>query len=138
MGSLELLPAESARLKAAADATAGVDGMQVNVCVGYGGRQELTDAMRSLLLEKAGEGYDLADVASTLEVDHIAEHLYTKGQPDPDLVIRTSGSSGSPASCCGRASTPSSTSATSVAGVPSVDLLRAMRSYASRERRFGT
>ena len=92
MGSLDLLPPESAaHLKQAADGTAAVDGMRVNVCVGYGGRQELTDAMRSFLLEKAAEGHDLADVAGTLEVDDIAEHLYTKGQPDPDLVIRTSG-----------------------------------------------
>jgi len=140
MGSLELLPAESvARLKGAADSTSDVDGMRVNVCVGYGGRQELTDAMRSLLLEKAAEGLDLEQVARTLEVDHIAEHLYTKGQPDPDLVIRTSGEQ----RLSGFLLWQSVHSEFYFSDVlwPAfrrVDLLRAMRSYASRERRFGT
>ena len=140
MGSLELLPPESAgRLKAAADATAGVDGMQVNVCVGYGGRQELTDAMRSLLLEKAAEGYDLADVASTLEVDHIAEHLYTKGQPDPDLVIRTSGEQRLSGFLLWQSVHSEFYFCDALwPAFRRVDLLRAMRSYASRERRFGT
>ena len=50
VGSLDLLPAETARkLKEAADATAAVQGMTVNVAVGYGGRQEITDAVRSML-----------------------------------------------------------------------------------------
>ena len=139
MGSLELLPPESAgRLKGAADRTADVQGMRVNVCVGYGGRQELTDAMRSLLLEKAAEGRDLEEVARTLEVDHIAEHLYTKGQPDPDLVIRTSGEQ----RLSGFLLWQSVHSEFYFSDVlwPAfrrVDLLRAMRSYASRERRFG-
>jgi len=140
MGSLELLPAESAgRLKRAADATAGVDGMRVNVCVGYGGRQELTDAMRSLLLEKAAEGHDLADVASTLEVDHIAEHLYTKGQPDPDLVIRTSGEQRLSGFLLWQSVHSEFYFCDALwPAFRRVDLLRAMRSYASRERRFGT
>ncbi len=140
MGSLELLPAESAgRLKSAADATAGVDGMRVNVCVGYGGRQELTDAMRSLLLEKAADGYDLADVASTLEVDHIAEHLYTKGQPDPDLVIRTSGEQRLSGFLLWQSVHSEFYFCDALwPAFRRVDLLRAMRSYASRERRFGT
>ncbi|MFZ0141733.1 MAG: isoprenyl transferase [Aeromicrobium sp.] len=140
MGSLELLPSESAgRLKAAADATATADGMRVNVCVGYGGRQELTDAMRSLLLEKAAEGYDLADVASTLEVDHIAEHLYTKGQPDPDLVIRTSGEQRLSGFLLWQSVHSEFYFCDALwPAFRRVDLLRAMRSYASRERRFGT
>jgi short-chain Z-isoprenyl diphosphate synthase len=140
MGSLELLPSESAgRLKAAADATAGADGMWVNVCVGYGGRQELTDAMRSLLLEKAAEGYDLADVARTLEVDHIAEHLYTKGQPDPDLVIRTSGEQRLSGFLLWQSVHSEFYFCDALwPAFRRVDLLRAMRSYASRERRFGT
>ena len=140
MGSLELLPAESAgRLKAAADTTAEVDGMRVNICVGYGGRQELTDAIRSLLLEKASEGFDLADVAGTLEVDDIAEHLYTKGQPDPDLVIRTSGEQRLSGVLLWQSVHSEFYFCDALwPAFRRVDLLRAMRSYASRERRFGT
>ncbi|MFL6088565.1 MAG: isoprenyl transferase [Aeromicrobium sp.] len=139
MGSLELLPAESVvRLKEAAGRTADNRTMRVNVCVGYGGRQELTDAIRSLLLEKSAEGRTLDDVAHTLEVDDIAEHLYTKGQPDPDLVIRTSGEQ----RLSGFLLWQSVHSEFYFSDVlwpdfRKVDLLRAFRSYAARQRRFG-
>ena len=58
---------------------------------GSGGRQDVTDALRSLMLEGAAEGQPLIDVAMNLTTDDIARHLYTAGRPDPDLVIRTSG-----------------------------------------------
>jgi short-chain Z-isoprenyl diphosphate synthase len=139
MGSLELLPAESvSRLKEAAGRTVDNRTMRVNVCVGYGGRQELTDAIRSLLLEKSAEGRTLDDVAHTLEVDDIAEHLYTKGQPDPDLVIRKSGEE----RLSGFLLWQSVHSEFFFSDVlwpdfRKVDLLRAFRSYAARQRRFG-
>ena len=140
VGALDLLPAATAeRLKAAAEATADVDGIWVNVAVGYGGRREITDAVRSLLHEHAERGTSLEDLAANLDVEHIAEHLYTKGQPDPDLVIRTSGeqrlggfllwqSARSEFYFC-EAYWPD---------FRKVDFLRAMRAYAQRERRYGT
>ena len=79
------------KLKAAAEATRDIDGLMVNVAVGYGGRREIADAVRSLLHEQAGQGKTLEEVAEVIDVEHIAAHLYTRGQPDPDLVIRTSG-----------------------------------------------
>jgi short-chain Z-isoprenyl diphosphate synthase len=139
MGALDLLPAPAVhRLKAAASATEDVVGMSVNVAVGYGGRHELTDAVRSLLAEHAARGTTIEELAEVLDVDHIAEHLYTKGQPDPDLVIRTSGeqrlsgfllwqSAHSEFYFC-EALWPD---------FRRVDFLRALRSYAARERRFG-
>ena len=139
IGNLDMLPAESAgRMKRLADSTSDVKGMRVNICVGYGGRQELTDAMRSLLLEQAANGKSLGEVASTLEVDDIAEHLYTKGQPDPDLVIRTSGEQRLSGFLLWQS--VHSEFYFSDALWPAfrhVDFLRAMRSYALRERRFG-
>ncbi|MCW2830105.1 MAG: isoprenyl transferase [Aeromicrobium sp.] len=139
IGNLDLLPTESAgRMKRLADSTVGIEGMRVNICVGYGGRQELTDAMRSLLLDQAAKGRSLADVAATLEVDDIAEHLYTKGQPDPDLVIRTSGEQRLSGFLLWQS--VHSEFFFSDALWPAfrhVDFLRAMRSYANRERRFG-
>jgi short-chain Z-isoprenyl diphosphate synthase len=139
IGSLDLLPAESAgRMKRAAESTLGVEGMRVNVCVGYGGRQELTDAMRSLLLDEASKGRTLEDVASTLEVDHIAEHLYTKGQPDPDLVIRTSGEQRLSGFLLWQSVHSEFYFCDALwPAFRRVDFLRAMRSYAARERRFG-
>jgi short-chain Z-isoprenyl diphosphate synthase len=86
-----LPPAMAERIESAAAGTAGRDGMQVNVAVGYGGRQEIADAVRKLLLQHAEAGTSIEELAEVLDVDHIAEHLYTSGQPDPDLVIRTSG-----------------------------------------------
>jgi short-chain Z-isoprenyl diphosphate synthase len=139
VGALDLLPSDTARaLKDAADRTADVDGLHVNVAVGYGGRREIADAVRSLLQEHASKGTTIEDLAQLLDVEHIAEHLYTKGQPDPDLVIRTSGeqrlsgfllwqSAHSEFYFC-EAYWPD---------FRKVDFLRAIRSYAARGRRFG-
>ncbi len=140
VGALDLLPPATAeRLKAAAEATADVDGSLVNIAVGYGGRREITDAVRSLLHEHAAKGTTLEELAAVLNVEHIADHLYTKGQPDPDLVIRTSGeqrlggfllwqSEKSEFYFC-EAYWPE---------FRKVDFLRAIRAYAQRERRFGS
>jgi short-chain Z-isoprenyl diphosphate synthase len=91
VGALDLLPAETARrLKEAADRTRDVDGIIVNVAVGYGGRREIADAVRSLLQEHASKGTTLDELAGILDVEHISEHLCTRAAR-PDLVIRTSG-----------------------------------------------
>ena len=92
VGALDLLPAETRRvLKEAEEATAAHEKFFLQVAVGYGGRQEITDALRSLLWAKSAEGGTLEDVAATLEPEDIGDHLYTTGFPDPDLIIRTSG-----------------------------------------------
>jgi short-chain Z-isoprenyl diphosphate synthase len=140
MGALDLLPDGTATiLKAAADTTDDVDGLLVNVAVGYGGRREIADAVRAMLQEQAGRGTSIEELAEVLDVEHIAEHLYTRGQPDPDLVIRTSGeqrlsgfllwqSAHSEFYFC-EAYWPD---------FRKVDFLRALRSYAARGRRFGS
>lgn len=112
VGALDLLPSRTSDvLKEAAEATADIDGITVNVAVGYGGRHEIADAVRSLLQEHAGRGTSIEELAEILDVEHIAEHLYTKGQPDPDWSSAPRANSGCPASCSGRARTASSTSA---------------------------
>ena len=140
VGALDLLPDAHRRpcSRTPTPATADVDGLLVNVAVGYGGRREIADAVRALLAEHAGRGTSLEELAEVLDVEHIAEHLYTKGQPDPDLVIRTSGeqrlsgfllwqSAHSEFYFC-EAYWPD---------FRKVDFLRALRSYAERQRRFG-
>ena len=139
VGALDLLPDEVAeRLRAAAAATRDVEGMLVNVAVGYGGRREIADAVRSLLQEHAVKGTSLEELAQIIDVEHIADHLYTAGQPDPDLVIRTSGeqrlggfllwqSAKSEFYFC-EAYWPE---------FRRVDFLRALRAYSQRERRMG-
>ena len=139
VGALDLLPVETARcLKNAADATRDVHAMIVNVAVGYGGRREIADAVRAMLLEHAAKGTSIEELAEVFDVEHIADHLYTRGQPDPDLVIRTSGeqrlggfmlwqSAHSEFYFC-EAYWPD---------FRRVDFLRALRAYAERERRYG-
>lgn len=140
VGALDLLPANhAAALKAAEERTATrTGGAQVNLAICYGGRREIADAVRSLLQEYARAGTSLEEAAELLDVDHIAQHLYTKGQPDPDLVIRTSGeqrlggfllwqSAYSEFYFCD----------VNWPGFRRVDFLRALRSYALRQRRFG-
>lgn len=140
VGALDLLPERtSLLLKAAEEETSNCTGILVNVAVGYGGRQEVVDAVRSLLQEHATQGTSLDELADLIDVEHIAKHLYTKGQPDPDLVIRTSGeqrlsgfllwqSAHSEFYFC-EAYWPD---------FRHVDFLRAMRAFAERQRRFGT
>ena len=88
-----MLPASTARsLKDAAEASEMcATGSHVTLCVGYGGRQEITEAVRSLLLERAAAGASLTEFAETVTEDDIARHLTGDGQPEPDLIIRTSG-----------------------------------------------
>jgi len=139
VGALDLLPTETARvLKEAAAGTGDRPGVLVNVAVCYGGRREIADAVRSLLQVHAAAGTSIEEVAELLDVEHIAEHLYTRGQPDPDLIIRTSGeqrlggfllwqSARSEFYFC-EAYWPD---------FRHVDFLRALRDYANRQRRFG-
>src|SRR3954452_19351183 len=70
VGALDLLPSATAEvLKGAEAATQNVDGMLVNVAVGYGGRRELADAVRSLLLEEAAKGISIEEVAERVDVE---------------------------------------------------------------------
>jgi short-chain Z-isoprenyl diphosphate synthase len=139
VGALDLLPQKTRDLlNRTKSETENSSGLLVNVAIGYGGRQEVVDAVRSLLIEESGAGKSLAEIAAQIEIEHIAAHLYTKGQPDPDLVIRTSGeqrlsgfllwqSAHSEFYFC-EAYWPN---------FRQIDFLRAVRSYAARNRRFG-
>jgi short-chain Z-isoprenyl diphosphate synthase len=139
VGTLDLLPAHTQTvLKEAEQATMGADRLLVNVAIGYGGREEIADAVRSLLLEHAARGTSLEGIAEVLDIDHIAEHLYTRGQPDPDLIIRTSGEQ----RLSGFMLWQSAHSEYYFCEVfwpafRKVDFLRALRDYAARHRRYG-
>jgi short-chain Z-isoprenyl diphosphate synthase len=139
MGAPEVLPPETvAVLKQAAEDTRDRPGATVNLAVGYGGRREIADAVRSLLAEHATRGTSLEDLVEVLEVEHIAEHLYTRGQPDCDLVIRTSGEQ----RISGFLLWQTANAEFHFTDVywpdfRRVDFLRALRDYSARHRRFG-
>lgn len=140
VGAMELLPTDTARrLTEAAAGTVGRTGTHVNVAVGYGGRKEIVDAVRSLLESGLAAGLTGSELVRAVTVDGIDQHLYTRGQPDPDLVIRTSGEQ----RLSGFLLWQSAYSEIwfTEAYWPEfrrVDFLRALRDFAARHRRYGT
>jgi short-chain Z-isoprenyl diphosphate synthase len=139
VGALDLLPDSTVRvLKEAAETSRDKPGLLVNVAIGYGGRREIADAVRGLLQEHALRGASLEDVASVLDAEHIAEHLYTRGQPDPDLVIRTSGEQRLGGFLLWQSAHSEYYFCDALwPDFRRIDFLRALRSYALRSRRFG-
>src|SRR4051812_38597649 len=79
----ELAPDVRRELSDAEQKTASNAGMQFNIALNYGGRAEIVEAARRLLVDGVG--------ADALDEERFASYLYTAGQPDPDLLIRTSG-----------------------------------------------
>lgn len=139
VGALDLLPSATAEaLKAAEQRTAERDGLTVNVAVGYGGRREIADAVRSLLQEHAAAGTSIEELVDVIDVDHIAEHLYTKGQPDPDLVIRTSGEQRLSGFLLWQSVHSEFYFCDALwPDFRKIDFLRALRDYGTRQRRYG-
>jgi tritrans,polycis-undecaprenyl-diphosphate synthase [geranylgeranyl-diphosphate specific] len=135
IGNFESLPEKVKQaIEEAQTATQGYDGYTLNLAVGYSGRAEVVDALRRIC--KRVEQGELKPE----EVDEkvVSSHLYTADLPDPDLVIRTSGeerlsgfllwqSAYSELYFC-EANWPA---------FSKIDFLRAIRTYQSRERRFG-
>ena len=147
VGDLSLLGEEPARrLRKAVEGTVSthqLDGsppsFHVNVAVAYGGRQEIVDAVRALLNKELVNGVTGEQLVEAVTAEAISENLYTSGQPDPDLVIRTSGEQ----RLSGFLLWQSAYSEMwyTEAHWPAfrrVDFLRALRDYSQRHRRFGT
>jgi undecaprenyl diphosphate synthase len=79
----ELAPDIRAELTMAEEQTASNTGMLFNIALNYGGRAEIVEAVRRMMA--AGVAPEQVDET------RFSEFLYTAGQPDPDLLIRTSG-----------------------------------------------
>ncbi|WP_269929225.1 isoprenyl transferase [Kocuria massiliensis] len=140
VGALDLLPDDlPATVEAVTAQTADVEGLHVNIAVGYGGRQEIVDAVRELLRDAAEEGKSAADVADTLTSEDISSYLYTRGQPDPDLVIRTSGEQRLSGFMMWQSAYSEFYFCEALwPDFRRVDFLRALRDFAGRQRRFGS
>jgi short-chain Z-isoprenyl diphosphate synthase len=139
VGTSEGLPPELVQqLQDAEVATAANTGLHLNLAVGYGGRREIADAMRSIVRSHGKGGGTIDDLAEILTPELIAEHLYTQGQPDPDLIIRTSGEQRLSDFMLWQ-SAHSEFYFVDALGpdLREVDFLRALRSYAARDRRYG-
>ena len=140
VGSCEGLPEQlAATLRDAQERTRDNTGLHINLAVGYGGRAEIAEAMRSIVRAHESEGGALETLAEILTPELIADHLYTGGQPDPDLVIRTSGEQRLSDFMLWQ-SAHSEFYFVEALGpdLREVDFLRAVRDYARRHRRFGS
>ncbi len=139
VGDLELIGEQPARrLREAVESTPDDGTFHVNVAVAYGGRQEIADAVRALLSKELADGATSEQMIEAVTVERISENLYTSGQPDPDLVIRTSGEQ----RLSGFLLWQSAYSEMwfTEAYWPAfrrVDFLRALRDYSARHRRYG-
>lgn len=139
VGQADVLP-ESLRqsLEAATARTSSNSGLHVNLAVGYGGRADITQAVRRLVTEHQAQGGDLDSLADQISVEAIASHLYTGGQPDLDLVVRTSGEQRLSDFMIWQ-SAHSEFYFVEALGpdLREVDFLRAVRDFGRRQRRFG-
>lgn len=125
-------------LRDAEQRTSENGGLHVNLAVGYGGRDEIVDAVRKIIQKHDERGGSLEQLADSLTPEVIGEHLYTGGQPDPDLVIRTSGEQRLSDFLVWQ-SAHSEFYFVEALGpdLRQIDFLRAIRDYTTRERRFG-
>lgn len=139
VGQLDLLPEPiAAQMQAAAEKTAENTGVTVNIAVGYGGRQEIVDAARDIVREEEESGTPVGEIAEKITVDSMSHHLYTRGQPDPDLVIRTSGEQRLSGFLLWQAAYSEIWfTETYWPAFRKIDFLRALRDYSQRSRRFG-
>ncbi len=120
------------------EVTRGYDKFQLNIAMAYGGRQEITEAIRAFLHDRAGQGASLDEVAEEFEDGSIERYLYTSGQPEPDLILRTSGE----VRLSGFLLWQSAYSEfyfcdTFWPAFRRIDLYRALRAYSQRQRRLG-
>ena len=139
IGRLDLLPPTLvAALDRACAETAANRQMTLTIAANYGGREEIADAMRSLMREFAAGGLSAEDAAAAVTPEAIGRHLYAPGLPDPDLIIRTSGELRLSGFLLWQ-SVYSEFHFTDVnwPAFRHIDFLRAIRTFQSRDRRFG-
>ena len=139
VGDREILPTDlRASIESAEAKTANYKKPIVNLAVAYSGRTEIADAVKSILKQHAGKGESIDQVVEVLTPELIAEHLYTGGQADPDLIIRTSGEQRLSGFLLWQSSNSELYFEEALwPDFRKVDFLRAIRAFANRNRRFG-
>lgn len=135
LGRLAMLPKDvQDEIKITETETGAFDKFRLNICMAYGGRAEIVDALRQIVLKTKEGEINLEELNEEL----ISKHLYTNGLPDPDLMIRTSGEE----RLSGFLLWQSAYSEYYFVDVHwpmfrKIDLWRAVRTYQRRQRRFG-
>ena len=92
IGRRELLPDRLRQAVEDAQQVSRDDGaIDVTIALAYSGRDELLEAFRATIRDLLEDGVDPGNLAARLTADELAQHLYTTGSSDPDLIVRTSG-----------------------------------------------
>jgi len=135
IGQRDILPDNvKAAIDYAESKTADYDGYFYNICIAYGGREEIVHAFRQIAC-KVEKGEIRAE---DIDEEMISEHLYTSHVPDPDLVLRTSGEIRvSNFLLWQMAYSELYFADVYWPGFRRIDFLRAIRSYQMRKRRYG-
>jgi short-chain Z-isoprenyl diphosphate synthase len=139
LGDASKLPASlRSALERACESTTTHTGLHVNLAVGYGGRHEITVAVHDIIREHEAAGRGIDTLADDITLDNIADHLYTAGQPDLDLVIRTSGEQRISDFMLWQTAHSELYFVEALGpDLREIDFLRALRDFSSRQRRYG-
>lgn len=136
LGEMEALPTSvQGELKRALALSDQNEGLQLNIALNYGGRQEILRAVRAIIADQATGHLNGAEIDEAL----FARYLYTVDLPDPDLLIRTSGEQRISNFLLWQIAyaefwiTP-----TLWPDFTPAELLEAIAAYQARERRYGT
>lgn len=136
LGNISSLPEPVRKaIDYATEKTKDYSDFTISICLAYGGRQEIVEAVRQIASKVQSGELSVDDINEDL----LSSHLYTGDMPDPDLILRTSGEV--------RVSNfllwqlaYSELYFTDVywPGFRYIDFLRAIRSYQQRRRRYGS
>lgn len=138
VGSLDLLPERVVRAAKRAEEMSPDGPRTITIAMGYGGRQEIVDAVRDLVDELAGEGVSAGEMSDHVTAEALTGHMYSSDLPDPDLLIRTSGESRLSGFLLWQAAYAEYVFVDVYwPAFRRVDFLRALRDFTRRERRFG-
>jgi short-chain Z-isoprenyl diphosphate synthase len=137
LGNLHMLPDELREVaKRAEDETKHNKNHVLNIAIGYGGRQEIVEAVKKAIRDKKIQSCEA--LADSITVNDITSHLYTNGIPDPDLIIRTSGEVRLSGFLLWQSAYSEFYFCDALwPAFRKIDFLRAIRSYQHRHRRYG-
>lgn len=139
VGRVDLLPSSTvAAVRAAEAATQDYGDVELTFAAAYGGREEITDAVKALLRKELVSGKGSDEIVESITPDAIGRYLYSPHLPEPDLIIRTSGEIRLSGFMLWQ-SVYSEFYFTDVhwPAFRRIDFLRAVRSFQQRDRRFG-
>jgi len=137
LGRIDMLPEElKTVIKNVEESTQTHTNHVLNIAIGYGGREEIVEAVKKAVKEKKVSTID--ELANSITSDDITSNLYTNGIPDPDLIIRTSGEIRLSGFLLWQSAYSEFYFCDALWPVfRKIDFLRAIRSYQHRSRRFG-